>query len=46
MEVKDLFNYIGKLPKFLDELLKQIERLNYGKLSYSVQEIQSMDILS
>ncbi|MBR3003169.1 MAG: hypothetical protein IKF38_06440 [Clostridia bacterium] len=46
MEVKNLFNYIGKLPRFLDELLEEIEKLNFGKLSYSVQELQSIDILS
>ena len=47
MAVNNMFDYLEKLPrKDLNALLEEIEKLNYGKLSYSVQEVQSMDILA
>ena len=46
MDIENLFSYINPRQKNLDTLLESIEKLNFGKLSYSVQELQSMDILS
>lgn len=46
MESNKVFNYIENLPKGLNPILKEIEKINIGKLSYSVQELQSMDVFS
>ncbi len=42
---KKMFEYIEKLPKSLDKILNEIEKLNTGKLNYSIQELQTMDVL-
>ncbi len=46
MNVSKMFNYMNRLPIELDRLLEEINKLNSGKLNYSIQELQSLDLSS
>ena len=48
MENREPFNYIGSRPYLrtrLNKIMQRINKLNIAKLNYSIQELQSLDVL-